>query len=70
MGTEWKKDFEEACEEKEILLFVLPPRSPGLNVCVKRGNRTHREEFYDLEEIELELDERNKQLERWYTAPH
>jgi len=74
-GSEWKKDFEEACEEKEILLFVLPPRSPRLNGCVERANRTHREEFYELEEIELGLNEHNKQLERWeytynYIRPH
>ena len=48
-GSEWKRDFEEACNEKGILLFVLPPHSPRLNGCVERANRTHREEFYDLE---------------------
>ena len=74
-GAEWKKDFEEACEEMEILLFVLPPRSPRLKGCVERANRTHREEFYELEEIELGLNEHNKQLERWeytynYIRPH
>lgn len=56
-------------------LFVLPPRSPRLNGCVERANRTHREEFYELEEIELSLVEHNKQLQRWehtynYVRPH
>lgn len=74
-GSEWKKDFEDACEDKEILLFVLPPRSPRLNGCVERANRTHREEFYELEEIELSLVEHNKQLQGWehtynYIRPH
>lgn len=74
-GSEWKKDFEETCREKEILLFVLPPNSPKLNGCVERANRTHREEFYELEEIELSLVEHNKQLSRWehtynYVRPH
>lgn len=44
------------------LLFIGSPR---LNGCVERANRTHREEFYELEEIELGLNEHNKQLERW-----
>jgi len=42
---------------------------------VERANRTHREEFYELEEIELSLVEHNKQLSRWehtynYVRPH
>ena len=74
-GSEFKKDFEKACQEKGILLFVLPPRSPKLNGHVERANRTHREEFYEVEEIELSLIEHNKQLERWqdtynYIRPH
>lgn len=74
-GSEFKKDFEQACQQKGILLFVLPPRSPRLNGCVERANRTHREEFYEVEEIELLLLEHNKQLERWehtynYIRPH
>ncbi|MDA2921528.1 integrase core domain-containing protein, partial [Desulfobacterota bacterium AH_259_B03_O07] len=74
-GSEWKKDFEEGCRDKEILLFELPPNSPKLNGCVERANRTHREEFYELEEIELSLVEHNKQPSRWehtynYIRPH
>lgn len=74
-GSEFKKDFEQACWKKGILLFVLPPHSPRLNGCVERANRTHREEFYETEEIELSLWEHNRQLERWedtynYIRPH
>lgn len=64
-GSEWKKDFEEECQRRGILLFVLPPRSPKLNGHVERANRTHREEFYEVEEISLPLHEHNQQLERW-----
>lgn len=46
-GSEFMADFEEACQEKGILLFELPPRSPKLNGRVERANRTFREEFYD-----------------------
>lgn len=70
-GSEFKKDFEKECQKRKIVLFVLPPRRPDLNGCVERSNRTHREEFYELEEIELSLIEHNKQLERWeYTYNH
>lgn len=45
-GSEFMADFEEACRDRGVQLFVLPPRSPKLNGCVERGNRTHTEEFY------------------------
>lgn len=45
-GSEFMKDFEEACGELGIPLFVLPPRRPQWNGGVERGNRTFREEFY------------------------
>lgn len=45
-GSEFKGAFEEACRERGIILYVLPPRSPKLNGCVERSNRTHTEEFY------------------------
>ena len=64
-GSEFKKHFEKACQEKGILLFLLPPNSPKLNGHVERANRTHREEFYEVEEIELKLEDHNKQLEKW-----
>ncbi len=45
-GSEFMARFEEACREKGIKLFVLPPHSPKLNGAVERANRTYREEFY------------------------
>jgi transposase InsO family protein len=47
-GSEFKAEFEVACREKGMLLFVLPPRSPKLNGCVERAQRTHKEEFYQM----------------------
>ena len=47
-GSEFRAEFEAACEQKGLLLFVLPPRSPKLNGRVERSNRTHKEEFYQL----------------------
>jgi transposase InsO family protein len=64
-GSEFKKFFEEECEKRDIMLFELPPRSPKLNGHVERANRTHREEFYEVEEVDLSIEEHNRQLEHW-----
>jgi transposase InsO family protein len=64
-GSEFKKFFEQECEKREIMLFELPPSSPKLNGHVERANRTHREEFYEVEEIDLSIEEHNRQLEQW-----
>ena len=45
-GSEFYAEFEDACAQKGIKLFVLPPRSPKLNGQVERANRTHTQEFY------------------------
>lgn len=47
-GSEFMKEFEEACAELKIPLIVLPPSKPQYNGGVERGNRTFREEFYNL----------------------
>jgi transposase InsO family protein len=47
-GSEFKAEFEAACQEKGLRLFVLPPRSPKLNGCVEQAQRTHKEEFYQM----------------------
>ena len=53
-GSEFMKEFEEACSELGILLFVLPPKRPQYNGGVERGNRTFREEFYARKDIPFE----------------
>ena len=45
-GSEFMADFEDACRERGVKLFVLPPRSPKLNGHIERAQRTHKEEFY------------------------
>ena len=74
-GSEFMKNFEEACRQRRIRLFVIPPRSPKLQGCVERSNRTYREEFYEVEDIENQLEGHNRQLEEWnktynYIRPH
>lgn len=64
-GSEFKKEFEEECQKKGIKLFVLPPHSPKLNGCVERANRTHTEEFYEVNDFSLDLEELNQQLRKW-----
>jgi transposase InsO family protein len=49
-GSEFKRDFEEACALKGIPLYVLPPQSPKLNGDIERNNGTWRYEFYWLQE--------------------
>jgi transposase InsO family protein len=46
-GSEFMAEFEDFCQQRNILLFVLPPRSPKLNGCVERFQRTHKDDFYD-----------------------
>jgi putative transposase len=74
-GSEFKKHFEAACRVRKIRLFIIPPRSPKLQGYVERSNRTHREEFYEVEEIAILLEDHNRQLEEWnriynYIRPH
>jgi len=47
-GSEFMGEFEQACFELGLELFVLPPASPSKNGGVERGNRTFREEFFAL----------------------
>jgi len=47
-GSEFKGDFELACEKLNIPLYVLPPRSPEMNGCVERVNGTFKDEFYAM----------------------
>jgi putative transposase len=64
-GSEFKAEFEVACQERGIRLFVLPPRSPKLNGCVERGNRTHREEFYEVYDLDWTVAELRPDLLNW-----
>ena len=63
-GSEFMLEFEAACAELGIALFVIPPRRPQYNGGVERGNRIFREEFYarsdlladSMAHLRLELD--------------
>jgi transposase InsO family protein len=64
-GSEFYADFEEACREYGIRLFVLPPRSPKLNGSVERAQRTHTEEFYEVTPCSWKVQELNQELLQW-----
>jgi transposase InsO family protein len=74
-GSEFMAEFEAACQERAITLFVLPPRSPKLNGHVERVNRTHRAEFWELYDGDLELPPLRAALRAWeehynHVRPH
>jgi len=74
-GSEFMDQLEEACKRAEILLFQHPPGQPELNEGVERSNRTHWEEFYEVQDVSLNLEEHNQQLARYeyvhnYIRPH
>jgi len=64
-GSEFAAEFEQACQQRGLHLFVLPPRSPKLNGAVERANRTHTEEFYQVTACSLEMKKLNRELRRW-----
>ena len=67
-GSEFMADFESACAERGIALFVLPPRSPKLNGHVERANGTHRAEFWQVTDAEPDLDSLRAALLAWETC--
>jgi putative transposase len=64
-GSEYRAEFEVLCQQRGIPLFVLPPRSPKLNGCVERANRTHREEFYAVYDLDWTVTALRPDLLRW-----
>lgn len=74
-GGEFAAAFEEACQKRELRLFVLPPRSPKLNGHVERAQRTHTEEFYEIYEGDWGLGPLSGALREWewtynFIRPH
>ena len=64
-GSEFRDEFEQACETLEVPLFVLPPRKPKWNGCVERANGTTRYEFYPFYEGSLTISAVNQKLEEY-----
>ena len=52
-GSEFRAEFEQACQQLDIPQFVLPPPRPQFNGCVERANDSARVEFWNLYTGEL-----------------
>ena len=67
-GSEFQAGFESECQRRGLLLFVLPPRSPKINGCVERAQRTHAESAtggYEVVEFSLHVATLNQELRAW-----
>ena len=62
-GSEFMAEFEMACADAKIPLYVLPPRSPKLNGAVERCNGAWRYEFYACSDLPLDIDKIAKRVD-------
>lgn len=56
-GSEFRAEFETACQQRGLALYVLPPKSPKLNGAVERANSAWRYEFYATYDMPNSLPE-------------
>ena len=61
-GSEFMADFEQACQDLSIPLYVLPPRRPQFNGCVERANDSTRVEFWNLYQGHFTVADANQAL--------
>ena len=64
-GSEFKAEFEQACQARAITLYELPPRRPQLNGGVERCNGAWRYEFYAVHELPPSLEALNPILDSY-----
>lgn len=62
-GSEFMAEFEQACKDKDIVLFVLPPKRPDLNGAVERAQGSWRYEFYACHDLPHRLDRLNEHID-------
>ena len=55
-GSEFMAGFEQACQQKGLALYVLPPKRPQLNGAVERAQGSWRYEFYASYDLPNRLD--------------
>jgi transposase InsO family protein len=55
-GAEFRAEFEQACKDKGLALFVLPPKSPQINGAVERAQSSWRYEFYACYDLPAQID--------------
>jgi putative transposase len=74
-GSEFKAEFEQACQAKRIRLYELPPKRPQINGAVERCNGSWRYEFYATYELPRSVEDLNPILDSFqhlynYHRPH
>lgn len=74
-GSEFMAEFEQFCAERQLTLFVLPPKSPTLNGSVERAQSTWRYEFYACHELPTGLAPLQAEVDRFadhfnHVRPH
>ena len=74
-GSEFKAEFEQACQAKGLRLYELPPKRPQLNGAVERCNGSWRYEFYETYDLPHTVEALNPILDSFqhlynYHRPH
>ena len=59
-GSEFKAEFEAACQRRDLPLYALPPKRPQLNGAVERNQGAWRYEFYECYDLPHRLDHSNR----------
>lgn len=62
-GSEFLAEFEQACKDKGLALFVLPPKRPDLNGAVERAQSSWRYEYYACHDLPHRLDRLNEHID-------
>lgn len=62
-GSEFKAEFELACQHKGIRLYELPPKRPQINGAVERCNGAWRYEFYQTYDLPRSVEALNPILD-------
>jgi putative transposase len=62
-GSEFKAEFEQACQAKAIRLYELPPKRPQINGAVERCNGAWRYEFYATYDLPRSVEALNPILD-------
>ncbi len=65
-GSEFKKEFEQACKTLGIPQWYSRPHTPKDNAVLERFNRTIQEEFVEITDIDpYFVDDFNRKLTEW-----
>ena len=64
-GSEFRGDFEQTCADRNIELYVLPPKSPEYNGNIERRHGTIKYEFFAVYDGELSLEKIRAKLAQY-----